>query len=306
MLKYYPPPPLRVSKRVRLSITCRLCALWLFAGFTATAQSQMQCVVLPGTSTTTPQRPDPVGPTTSTTCFEVQNIRVNVHFLQHDDGSGNFGPFDDGRPGNPSTAETGYSYAQGLIYSCNGQMNQNPVLRLTPGNSLTPIPKRVRWVLEGVYFDRSTYYRGMAGATTATVDDFAPLCVRADSVVNIFLAEEEAWPYTSTGQAVSTPQNRGYVFASNQANCDAYPASNKLWAVVGSPWTKYILAGTGAWQMAGVVNHELCHLLGLNHPFQYNWFSWGVCPDAPMNANCWNLNEPLGPNCAASTQDRTT
>ena len=54
--------------------------------------------------------------------------------------------------------------------------------------------------------------------------------------------------------------------------------------------------------MASAVNHELCHLLGLNHPHQYSSFNWGVCPDAPMNANCWNLNEPATPDCSASTQ----
>ena len=85
--------------------------LWLFGAFTATAQSQMQCVVVPGTSSTTAQRPNPLGPV-AVSCSAVQNIRVNVHFLQHDDGSGNFASFDDGRPGNPGTSTTEYTYAQ--------------------------------------------------------------------------------------------------------------------------------------------------------------------------------------------------
>ena len=39
--------------------------------------------------------------------------------MQHDDGTGNFTATNDGRPGNPSTTNTGYDYAQGLIWSCN-------------------------------------------------------------------------------------------------------------------------------------------------------------------------------------------
>lgn len=270
----------------------------------------MRCAVLPGSSSA----PVTKEATCSTcppprTCNYVQNIRVNVHFLQHDDGSGNFAADDDGRPGNPSPNTTGYGYAQALIYACNGQMNQNPVLRLSPGSSLTPIPKRVRWVLDGVYFDRNSIFRDGAYANGSPSHDYDPLCVRADSVVNIFLVEEVDWPYVgprgniNTNNPVPLPQTRGYVFVSNQARCDLYSASAKLWAVVASPWTKYILAGTGAWEMASAVNHELCHLLGLNHPFQSTSFNWGVCPDAPGHPDfpaieqCWNMNKPAGPYC---------
>ena len=75
-----------------------------------------------------------------------------------------------------------------------------------------------------------------------------------------------------------------------------------MYAVVASPWTNYILFNKGAWEMASTVNHELCHLLGLNHPHQYSMFSWGECADAPMNANCWNVNEPASPDCSSISQ----
>ena len=123
----------------------------------AQSHSQLHCGVQPRAGATPPapdasaNRPNLFGPNPSTTaCFEVQNVRVNIHFLQHDNGSGNFTATDDGRPGNPSTTLTGCDYAQGLIYFCNSQMDQNPPLRLAAGSLLTPIPKRVRWVLNGV------------------------------------------------------------------------------------------------------------------------------------------------------------
>lgn len=263
----------------------------------------MHCTVFPapGGQAGPQQLPPNYDPTgNSTTCGQVQNIRVNVHFLQHDDGTGNFTTTDDGRPGNPGTATTGYNYAQGLIWACNGQMDQNSVLRLAPGSSLTPVPKRVRWVLDGVYFDRNSTYRNgaynLSRNPPLTGRNYDPLCVRADSVINIFLVEEEVWPYDGSS-AVPTPVTRGYVM--QQARCDTYPAPAKLWTAISSPWTKYILAGTAAWEMASTVNHELGHLLGLNHPFQSASFNWGVCSDAPASANCWNLNEPPGPDCNA-------
>ncbi|MBF9223914.1 hypothetical protein I2H31_22625 [Hymenobacter sp. BT662] len=223
--------------------------------------------------------------------------------MQHDNGTGNFTATDDGHPINPNTAVTGYGYAQALIWSCNGQMEQNPVLNMPPGSALTPIPKRVRWVLDGVYFDRSSAYRDGANANGSPARDYAPLCVRGDSVINIFLVEEADWPYvgirgnTNTNSPVSEPAIRGYVM--NQAQCDVSPAPGKLWAVVSSPWTKYVLSNVAGWQMASALNYELCHLMGLNHPFQSNIYTWGECAEAPMNANCWNLNEPAGPNCDA-------
>ena len=61
------------------------------------------------------------------------------------------------------------------------------------------------------------------------------------------------------------------------------------------PRTKYVLSGTSAYYFATTLNHELCHALGLGHPFQ----GLSGCADAPVNANCWNLNSPPGPDCNA-------
>jgi len=112
------PPPL-VFRLLALS-------LWLVGSWSAYGQQlPFQCPVqpMPVSPALTMQR----GPAPLTTCTDVQNIRVNVHFLQHDDGSGNFTEFNDGHPCNPSTATTGYSYANALIWAANGQMNTNPV-----------------------------------------------------------------------------------------------------------------------------------------------------------------------------------
>jgi len=169
--------------------------------------------------------------TASSPCNEIQNIRVNVHFLQHDDGTGNFTAFSDGKPGTPGTATTGYSYAQSLIGACNNQMAASPALWLAPGSALTPIPKRVRWVLDGVFFDRNSFYRDGAGYEhivaplyNSPFHDYAPLCVRGESVINIFLVEEIEWPYVGprgnnnyTRPVVPGVGIRGYVTIKHSA-----------------------------------------------------------------------------------------
>ena len=236
-------PPSQINLQSQFSLRKLLLAVLLAASQPAAAQAPMQCSVVgsPMPAGAISKASASVASAASvTSCTDVQNIRVNVHFLQHDDGTGNFGPFDDGRPGTPGTNDTGYSYAQALIGACNGHMDQNPALRLAPGNTLAPIRKRIRWVLEGVYFDRSNTYRNGAGTQNSPFRDYTSLCVRADSVINIFLVEEVAQPYnTSTGQPTVTSQlaHRGYVFSSNQAECNSQVAPAQMWAVVASPWT---------------------------------------------------------------------
>ena len=100
------------------------------------------------------------------------------------------------------------------------------------------------------------------------------------------------------------------MYGRNQANCNSGAAPSKLWVVVSNPWTRYILGNHGAWEMAPVVNHELCHLLGLNHPFE----ALSTCADAPAHPNaqpnasppifpnCWNVNQPATPDCSSISQ----
>ena len=71
--------------------------------------------------------------------------------------------------------------------------------------------------------------------------------------------------------------------------------------------TNYVLNGSHIWEMARAVNHELCHVLGLNHPYE----GFSNCADAPPHPNaqpsvgyfpqCWNINS-ADPNCDAPSK----
>lgn len=232
-------------------------------------------------------------------CGSNQNVRVNIHYIQRDNGSGNFAENNDGRPGTPGTATNGYDYAVSLIWACNAGWGQNAAMTLPAGNTTAPLAKRVRLTLNGVYFHRNSSLQSFAVGMNPTA-----YLVDAANTINIFIcgappsnpANLNSLPASSSngGQAsqVTTATTVTVPFA-NGAN-----GTNPLWTTIQGAWNGYILVNQQSWQLASVVNHEIGHLLGLNH----TWYTmpgrgYVDCADAPSNANCWNLNAPVGPDC---------
>jgi hypothetical protein len=58
-----------------------------------------------------------------------------------------------------------------------------------------------------------------------------------------------------------------------------------LFVKMGACFYHYSKYGRGAWFMAGLLNHEIGHTLGLAHSWQNDG-----CDDTPDNANCWNID----------------
>jgi len=75
-----PPPPFTVI--FRFLARTLFVAVLLLAAFGAYAQTPMVCGVV-GSGSQPPQKPNPCPtcPTPTPSCFEVQNIRVNIHFF---------------------------------------------------------------------------------------------------------------------------------------------------------------------------------------------------------------------------------
>lgn len=250
--------------------------------------------------------PDAAIPVPVPPCTSNQNVRVNIHYIQRDNGSGNFTENNDGRPGTPGTATNGYDYAVGLIWACNDNWNLTPAMTLPFGNTTTPLPKRVRLTLNGVYFHRNTSLQSFFVGMNPTA-----YLVDAANTINIFICgappsisgDPTSMPLPSfnVGQAsqVTTATTVTVPFA-NTAN-----GNNPLWTTIGGAWNGYVLSNQQPWQVASNVNHEIGHLLGLNHTW-YNMPGRGYvdCADAPSNANCWGLNSPVSAGAACNAPSK--
>lgn len=85
----------------------------------------------------------------------VKYIRVNVHFINRSDGTGNFNPNNDG---NGNTSMNGYKRAETIINFANTKLANNMQMWRPSNNSTPVVPIRVRYVLTGVYFHNSDYW----------------------------------------------------------------------------------------------------------------------------------------------------
>ena len=215
-------------------------------------------------------------------CLATRYVRVNVHFVQDENGGNNFGPVDD-----PATSldENGYRWAQGMLWAANwpGGWSQNVRMHLLLGNQTPVWPKRIQLVLSGVYFDRvpngGAYQYGPANLQ-GLYNQFGR---DKGEVINIFVMDR--FTPGSTGGKAS----------------DIGPSPDSSYCTIVSPWYgAHLSTPIGAWAYANITNHEIGHLLDLYH----TWPGLGVptydadaCPDTPAHPNCWNSNLlcPFGP-----------
>lgn len=88
---------------------------------------------------------DPNGP--------IKTMRVNLHYMLRSDGTGNFTETTDSYTGSPYN---GYLYGEDLINACNENWALNIALKHQPNPPNLVHEKKVRFVLNGVFFHRNT------------------------------------------------------------------------------------------------------------------------------------------------------
>jgi hypothetical protein len=189
-------------------------------------------------------------------------IKVNFHFMLKDDGTGNFTEYDDG---NGDTWNNGYTYAQDVIYYSNLKLANNVQMKLPSGNTTSVDPIPFRFVLCGVYFHRDTKNYVYNHIDFIVNNIYG---INALNEVNVYALDDGTSGVGGVTQLSPHTQN---------------PIK------LASPWRDHITGG-GAWKFGGCLNHEIGHVLGLNH-------AWNSCPglgdncaDTPDNPNCWGYD----------------
>ncbi len=118
-------------------------------------------------------------------------VRVNIHFVNRDDGTGNFNANDDGN-GNPDM--NGYKRAELLINRANEFIANNQHMWRPSGNNTPVLSTRIRYLLTGVYFHNSSNLtRSYVGACSPDLSDLHnAFAVNSSSEINYYYTRSES------------------------------------------------------------------------------------------------------------------
>lgn len=189
-------------------------------------------------------------------------IRMNIHFMNNSRRNENY----DG--------EKGIEYAKYLIYHANRKLAFNKKMNLPIGNNnpaynplyeyvLTPLKKD--GVDEGIYFhydDSLYYYINEGKRNNYKRDVINKYAVGNDTILNVFYMVHHpdsirSNTYSASGSGIALGANIKLGTTYNQKD---------------DPWL-----------YASLLNHEVGHVMGLNH----SWNTNDGCDDTPLNPNCW-------------------
>lgn len=208
---------------------------------------------------------------TFTPTGNIKNIRVIVHYLLKDDGSGNFNEEDDGLE--PANDFSGYEYAEYLIDIMNNHMSNPCEMHLQPFGNIPVYDCEFRYKLVGTFFWRSTtnYNAGLDALCNAYAKN-------TDDCLNIFLTHD----INGTGGYVRYLGDYAIHSSMHYNHYMNAIENDNMWY---NDFTQKL------------INHEVGHCFNLHHTLMtgggtctnnYNDY----CDDTPTIQDMLNLGEP--------------
>lgn len=210
--------------------------------------------------------------------YPIQYIRINIHWMNSQDEGANV----------PETEAK--AWTQNILHAMNYALENNKKMLLPPRNE-TPIhPVNIRYVLtgrpddpddDGIYYhyDDSLYYYVHINKKDANLFDrriFDKYGVQLDTVLNLFFM----------------PHHRDSV-ASRKYAAENVGVALRNAVKVAAQWKPHFERDKNSyWAYRGVINHEVGHILGLQHA----WTAYDGCDDTPVHPNrCFGSDS--GPGC---------
>jgi hypothetical protein len=194
-------------------------------------------------------------------------VRVNIHFVNRDDGTGNFNQNDDG---NGNSTMNGYKRAELLINRANDFLANNQHMWRPSGNNTAVIPTRIRYLLTGVYFHNSS------NLTKSYVGSCSPDISDLHNAFGVNTGSEINYYYTRSESIVEVKINNVITYECRPLEGNGVGASY-IGAGISSVYGSYLTYPDFLDMPANLMNHEIGHILTLAHTWNEN----DGCEDTP-------------------------
>ena len=202
--------------------------------------------------------------------FGTRHIRVNVHFMYDSNGKNNV------------PKEIAVKRAQQILRSANHKFRDNCRMSLPQNNTTPRLPIQIQLALTprpgvpddiGIYFhdDDDMYYYVKRGKNEnrGRQDVIKKYGVQLDTVMNIFIMPHHP-------DSVKSKKYKADITGL---------AMRSLGAIKIAGW--HINPNAASSEVAKNLNHEVGHMLGLNH----SWTRSDGCDDTPPHPNCWHYTK---------------